>query len=354
MYLIFHPSNNTNVGVLYHCSGYKEEAQAHQKGSMPLLVWSGELTSAMVHKENFAGALYILKPDRCHFCQIVLGNKNLAACCGWAVSPGYPEAGWLAYLLSMGSACHWDGSWKLRGRKHPHSFWGAEVDDTCVGWGALEDSGSLCGPPGSGSSMPGPTGLVSKPEQWWSLPVWSPLSECDFGEGMRYERDLILYSAQHRIWYIATVNSLTIVVDDSGNSSSNDSDHADTGILLWVTHSLQLESGLVCWHECDEEVGVKICSDKSYLSSSMPWPLPNTGYIYFDYALQMWKLRLREVKELVQVDISSNIIFILFILTHVLEREGKKRGWQLGMAVGGHMGTSGRVHHSWNIKFLGM
>lgn len=40
----------------------------------------------------------------------------------------------------------------------------------------------------------------------------------------------------------------------------------------------------------------------------------------------MWKLRLREVKELVQVDTSSNIISILFILIHVLEREGKTRG----------------------------
>lgn len=40
----------------------------------------------------------------------------------------------------------------------------------------------------------------------------------------------------------------------------------------------------------------------------------------------MWKLRLREVKELVQVDTSSNIISILFILIHVLEREGKMRG----------------------------
>ena len=144
-----------------------------------------------------------------------------------------------------------------------------------------------------------------------------------------------------------------MVVDDSDNSSSNDNDHADTGILLWVTHSSQLESDLVCGREYDEEVGVKTCSDKSYLSSSMPWPLPNTGYIYFNYVLQMWKLRLREVKELVQVDTSSNIISILFILIHVLEREGKTRGWQLGMAASGHMGTIGPEHHGWNIRFLG-
>ena len=141
------------------------------------------------------------------------------------------------------------------------------------------------------------------------------------------------------------------MVVDSDNSSSD-----DWSCRHWcfiVTHSSQLESHLVCGHEYDEEVGVKICSDKSYLSSSMCWPLPNTGYIYFNYVLQMWKLRLREVKELVQVDTSSNIISILFILIHVLEREGKTRGWQLGMAASGHMGTVGPVHHGWNIRFLG-
>ena len=197
------------MGVLYHCSGCKEEAQAHQKGSMPLLVWSGELTSAMVRVENIAGAPYVLKPDRCYFCQIVLGSNNLSACCGWAVSPGYPETGWLVYPLSMGNASHWDGSWRLRESKHLHSFQGAAVDNACVGWWALEDSGSLCGPPGSGSSTPGPTGLVSKPQQWWSL-----LSERGFEERMRYETYLILHSAQHRIniWYVYIASPLLLMI----------------------------------------------------------------------------------------------------------------------------------------------
>lgn len=155
----FIPQNNTNVGVFYHCPGYKEDAQAHQKGSMPLQsswcfwlqcsLWSGELTSVTGHVENVTGALHMLKPDRHHFCCVILGSNNFAGCWGWDVFPGHPEAAWLVQPLSTGNASHWDGSWRLRGSKNPHGFLMAEADDARVGWWALEDSGSLCRPPRS-------------------------------------------------------------------------------------------------------------------------------------------------------------------------------------------------------------
>lgn len=68
------------------------------------------------------------------------------------------------------------------------------------------------------------------------------------------------------------------------------------------------------------------------MPSSMPWPHLTSKHIYFNYILYMWKLRLREFKEVVQMDTAGNISLILWFPIHILEWERERWGWQLGVA----------------------